>query len=108
MAVMQTLLNVNTLELVGKRPLLEIETILSNPGYKKELLWRAPDGDWWVHIQRCSDVEQHYEIMVRDSHDDMLLYLLFTSLKQVEQQTPFHLCDFRIADAWMNDREWVI
>jgi hypothetical protein len=107
-SVIKVLLDVNTLELVGDRTLPEIEQILSNPGHKKELLWRAPDGEWWVHIQREASAERYYEVMVRDSHDDMLLYLLYSTLKQVEQQTPFRLCDFRITDAWINQREWVL
>jgi hypothetical protein len=106
--IIKVLLDVNSLEKVGNRSLSEIEAILSNPGYNKELLWRSPDRDWWVHIQRCGDAERHYEVMVRDSHDDMLLYLLFKTIKEVQERTPFRLSEFRIAEAWTNDREWVL
>lgn len=106
--VMQVLLDVNTLELVGNRSLAEIEKILSNAGDKKEILWREPDGEWWIHIQRSSGYEGYYDVMVRDSHDDMLLFQSYKTLKQVAQSTPFRLCDFRLADAWTNKREWVL
>lgn len=106
--IIKVLLDVNSLEKVGDRSLAEIEVILSNPGYKKELLWRSPDRDWWVHIQRCGDAERHYEVMVRNEYDEMLIYLLFLKIEDVRDRTPFRLSEFRIADAWTNAREWVM
>lgn len=105
--VLKVILDVTTLEPVGDRSLEEIERLL-DPRERKEILWRDADGEWWVHIQRASGNAVYYDVMLRDSSDDILVWLTFRSMKEVEQQTPFRLRDFRIADAWTNQREWVL